>query len=80
MTNEQIEKLKELRKAGRNKLNNFFAKIFDTIINNKYENETEKISYLLILSFALFITNNLSDSECNALCSLLDEVFKKEDK
>ena len=78
ITSEEIEKIEEFRKVGRLKLNNFLTKITDLIIQNNYPVSTEKLAYLSWPLFAKIIIDSMSDSECNELVSVLDEIFKKE--
>ena len=77
MSNIDLEKLEEFRKVGRIKLNNFLTKITDLIIQNNYPISAEKITYLSWPLFAKLIIDRMSDSECNELSSILDEIFNK---
>ena len=79
MTNEKMEKLKELRKVGRVKLNSLLLKITNLIIQNDYPVSTANLTYLSWPLFARTLIDRMSDSECNELVSVLDEIFKKGD-
>ena len=79
MNNLDLQKLEEFRKVGRIKLNNFLTKITDLIIQNNYPVSAEKIAFLSWPLFAKLIIDKMSDSECNELVSILDEIFKKEE-